>query len=162
MIKNIIPDSDEFAICDLSNPEHCDRLCEMVNSFITDPMGGGTALNDEQQQLLIKGLKSHPRSFVLFAIDNKNIIGFITVFINFSTFSAAPLMYIHAVFVEEAYRGKVWSVRMIDQITSIAKEKGCKKISLEVRKDNIRAQQVYKKLGFKESDTPMYYWVKKL
>ena len=162
MLDNIVIGSEEIEICDFTNPQHCERLCEMVNNFISDPMGYGEPLTDRNKLRLLDGLESHPSSLVLFASDNDKIVGFVTVFILFSTFIAAPVMNIHDVFVEKDHRHAGWAEKMLNEVIKIAEQKRCGKVTLEVRKDNTGAQNLYKKLGFLESDSPMYFWVKEL
>ena len=62
--------------------------------------------------------------------------------------------------IENKYRKKGKTGSLINQLINIAKENRCKKITLEVRKDNAKAQSLYTKLGFSESSNPMYFWNK--
>ena len=157
MIDGITTDIEGIEVCDFTNPYHCGRLCEMVNNFILDPMGFGKPLSDRKKLHLLDGLESHPMSIVLLAVEGEKVVGFVSAFINFSTFLAAPVMNVHDIFVENEYRRNGWSVKLFNQLIRIAQTKRCAKITLEVRKDNTYAQHLYLQLGFHESDSPMFF-----
>ena len=50
----------EFLEADFANPLHCAGIVEVLNSYTTDPVGGGKPLSLEVQQRLIPGLRNHP------------------------------------------------------------------------------------------------------
>jgi ribosomal protein S18 acetylase RimI-like enzyme len=81
---------------------------------------------------------------------------------NFSTFLCAPCINIHDIFIKKEFRRKGLAKKLINGIEEIAKNNGCKKITLEVRKDNAPAQNLYASFGFCEGQTPMYFYVKRL
>ncbi len=154
------PSSASFLLCDFTNPYHCKRLCEMVNSYISDPMGGGQIVSERQKLYLLDGLESNPNCIVMLAVENVKIIGYVIAFINFSTFLVKPMMNIHDVYIEPEYRNNGWGRRMISQLIEIAERNKFGKLTLEVRKDNPTAQHTYTKLGFQEGDTPMYFYTR--
>ena len=149
-----------FVYCSFSNPYHCTRLAELMNQYITDPMGGGEPLTKRQQLHLVDGLANHPSSFVLFACHSDEIVGLATCFINFSTFKVRPYINVHDIVVDTAYRGKGVGRAIMVHIEEIAREKKYCKVNLEVREDNIAAQALYKSFGFEDSKPPMWFWTK--
>ena len=56
--------------------------------------------------------------------------------------------YISVIVVDEKYRNQGIGTLLLNYAVEIAKEKGCKKIVLDVDKDNETAQSLYKKFGF--------------
>jgi len=56
--------------------------------------------------------------------------------------------YISVIVVDKQYRNRGIGAYLLKETIMIAKEKGCKKIVLDVDKDNITAQSLYKKFGF--------------
>ena len=56
--------------------------------------------------------------------------------------------YISVIIVDRKHRNMGIGAFMLQEAVSIAKEKGCKKIVLDVDKDNLIAQSLYKKFGF--------------
>jgi ribosomal protein S18 acetylase RimI-like enzyme len=152
----------QFVYCDFSNPYHCRRLAELINEYIADPMGGGRKLTKQEQLYLIDGLANHPSGFVLFACHTDTIVGLATCFINFSTFKVRPYINIHDIIIEKKYRGKGIGEKLLLQLEKIALKKNYCKINLEVRNDNLVAQNLYKKMGFTECTPPMWFWTKDL
>ncbi|HEX2934220.1 MAG TPA: GNAT family N-acetyltransferase [Bacteroidales bacterium] len=156
------PNNVEFTFCDFANSHHCDKLLELLNCYINDPMGGGIPLDQQKGLQLIAGLKAHPASFVLFVLLNNEIAGLATCFVNFSTFKASPYINIHDIIVKKEMRGSGLGKALLHKITSIATEKNYCKVTLEVREDNTNAKTLYQSLGFKDTEPPMHFWTKML
>jgi ribosomal protein S18 acetylase RimI-like enzyme len=151
-----------FSFCDFSNEEHCGKLAALINQYIMDPMGGGTPQSPLQQIRLVDGLANHPSSFVLFILNNQQILGLATCFINFSTFKAKPFINIHDLIIDHNFRSKGFGKILLQRIESIAKDRKYCKITLEVRDDNRAAKNLYSNLGFKDSQPKMNFWTKEL
>jgi GNAT superfamily N-acetyltransferase len=161
-IKKLIKMS-EITICDYSNPAHIQAVALLINAYIADEMGGGNLLSQEEQQRLIEGLSNHPKSIVLLAHEATDVFtGLLTAFENFSTFTVSPMINIHDVFVFKEHRGKGVGRQLMNAIIDEAKKRKCSRITLEVRKDNINAQALYRSLGFEEVEQGMFYWRKYL
>lgn len=60
--------------------------------------------------------------------------------------------------VHPKYRKKGIGTKLIEQLLVDAKERGLKKLFLEVRQSNVPAQKIYKKLGFKVIDRRREYY----
>jgi ribosomal protein S18 acetylase RimI-like enzyme len=125
-------------------------------------MGGGTTLTYEQEFQLINGLRQHPTAITLLAQHNNILCGMVVAFQNFSTFTTHPMINIHDIIVLPKYRGKGIGKLLLNTLIDKAVQLNCSRITLEVRHDNINAQQLYKKLGFKDPIPPMYFWRKEL
>lgn len=156
------PNSATFCFCDYNNVSHCNKLTELINQYITDPMGGGEPLDVCKGQELLAGLRTHPASFVLFVLCNNEIAGLATCFINFSTFKAQPYLNIHDVIVKNEMRGKGLGKALLNKITEIAVDRNYCKITLEVREDNVNAKALYQSLGFKDTEPLMHFWTKSI
>jgi ribosomal protein S18 acetylase RimI-like enzyme len=83
-------------------------------------------------------------------------------FINFVTFAAQPFINIHDIIVVPKARGIGVGRALMEAIIKKANELNCAKITLEVREDNHLAQNLYKKLGFKDGEPKMLFWTKYL
>lgn len=153
----------EFEFCDFTNPDHLTRFAELINHYMLDPMGGcEQPLTKLQQLRMVDGLCNHPKAFVLFLIFENDIAGLATCFENFSTFKAKPYINIHDIVVDSKYRGKGFGKMLMEEITNIANERKCCKVTLEVREDNFKAQTMYIDLGFGECKPRMHFWAKNL
>jgi len=148
--------------CDYSNLEHRKALTILINEYIRDEMGGGTLLSEQKQIDLVEGLKNHPKTIVFLAETQGVFIGMLTAFENFSTFTARPMMNIHDVMVLETYRKKGVGRSLMNALIEEAGKRNCSRVTLEVRKDNLPAQKLYRDLGFHELEPDMFYWRKYL
>jgi ribosomal protein S18 acetylase RimI-like enzyme len=151
-----------FEFCDYENPVHLTALVDLLNHYMTDPMGEAPPLDKIQQLRLVDGLASHPSALVLFVLQEKEIAGLATCFINFSTFNVKPYLYIHDIIVYNQLRGKGLGKALLEKLIELSTERGYCKITLEVREDNFQAQGLYYRLGFEECTPGMLFWTKKL
>lgn len=152
----------EIIECDFLDPLHRKKLVELMNEYISDEMGGGELIRGEKILNLIAGLQSHPSKLILFAKINGQIIGLTNCFINFGTFAAQPFINIHDIIINQQFRGIGVGRALMNRIVKRANEIGCAKVTLEVREDNYRAQELYKSIGFGECRPKMLYWTKTL
>jgi ribosomal protein S18 acetylase RimI-like enzyme len=148
--------------CDFTNQAHCETLADLMNAYITDPMGGGQPYTHVQRKQLIEGLKNHPSCLVLFVAADKKIVGLANCFINFATFSLKPFINVHDVIVLQEFRGTGAGRKLMEGVIKNAKKMGCSKITLEVREDNMAARKLYNSLDFKECEPVHFFWTKYL
>jgi len=148
--------------CDFDDHEHTQQVKILMNEYITDPMGGSKPLNEKEQDMLIVGLKNTPGTITLLAKSGEQYAGLLNAFVHFSTFAVNPMINIHDVIVKKEFRGQGIGRAMMDEIVKIAYEIGCSKLTLEVREDNVVAQNLYKDMGFRNGSPPMMFWTKKL
>ncbi len=73
------------------------------------------------------------------------LIGFVAYYMKSPT-----LGFLNFVVVDPAFRGKRYAEQMVQHAVDDMIKRGAKKITLLTRPSNIRARQVYKRLGFKE------------
>ncbi|NJK87618.1 MAG: GNAT family N-acetyltransferase [Bacteroidales bacterium] len=149
-----------FTFCDFSNPVHQITFLDLLNHYMTDPMGGCEPMKPDLQKLLISGISKHPASFILFIENEVEPIGMAVCFINFSTFKAKPYINVHDLIVRNTYRGKGVGRKLLQQVIAIAEERDYCKVTLEVRDDNHNAKHLYKSLGFNDTEPVMHFWTR--
>lgn len=133
---------------DYKNQQHATDLCNLLDIYAQDPMGGATPLTEYTKQNLAKELSKLDNAFsVLCYVDDKPA-GLINCFVGFSTFKCKPLIYIHDIVVVAGHRGLGLSQKMLNEVEKIAIDKGCCKLTLEVLEGNIVAKNAYEKFGF--------------
>lgn len=147
---------------DYDNLDHQHAIIELLDMYSQDPMGSAAPLEEASRLRLVEGLRAHPRSLVLLAYAGETAVGILTAFEGFSTFAALPLLNIHDIAVRPEYRGCGIGQSLLQAVESIAVERGCCKLTLEVRKDNQTAQQLYRRFGFGEGEAAMEFWSKPL
>jgi ribosomal protein S18 acetylase RimI-like enzyme len=148
--------------CDYSDPEHLKAITSLINAYIDDEMGGGKPLSQIEQLRLVEGLNNHPKSIVFLAETEGVFAGLLTAFENFSTFTVKPMVNIHDIIVLNEHRGKGIGRQLMNALINEARNRGSSRVTLEVRKDNEKAQALYKSLEFEETDPEMFYWRKYL
>ena len=152
---------------DLNNRVHQDAILLLLNTYAADPMGRGKPLTDDVQRDLIDRLKAHPTTLVLLAFEGQRAIGVAVCFRGFSTFAARPLLNVHDLAVLPESRGQGIGRLLLERTHHRATELGCCKVTLEVREDNLRAQGLYRSLGYGEGNgdgesVGMLFWTKDL
>ena len=156
-----------LTFADLTNPAHQKDMLSLLSQYATDIMGGGEDLSGDVKNQLIGELQKRPSSVILLAYESTLPIGLAICFEGFSTFYAKPLLNIHDFVVSQSHRGRGIARLMLDKLESLARERNCCKLTLEVLEGNVRAQKVYRDFGFSsyvldEKMGRALFWDKKL
>lgn len=107
------------------------------------------------EDTLNKSLFKDPKGpEVLIAEENKNPVGFVLFFHNFSTFLGRKGIYIEDLYITPECRGKGYGEKILHTIYRIAKERNCGRVEWWVLDWNERAINFYKKIGA----VPMSDW----
>ena len=146
---------------DLTNPVHAEALVDLLDGYAADPMGGAQRLDPATRAAIVPGLAEHPTSLVFLARLNGQFIGAAVCFTGFSTFRAKPLINIHDLTVKKDFRRCGAGGRLLAAVVEAGREKGCCKITLEVRQDNSNARRLYARQGFGGSQNRQYLFLEK-
>ncbi len=138
----------EIVTADYTNPKHTAAIPMLLDAYASDPMGGGTPLDEAVKRNLVHELSKRPHAFSILAYADGEPAGLVNCFEGFSTFACKPLVNIHDITVLGKYRGLGISQKLLEKVEEIAISKGCCKITLEVLGNNAVAQGAYKKFGF--------------
>jgi GNAT superfamily N-acetyltransferase len=133
---------------DCADPRDATAILDVLNSYATEPVGGGRPLSADVRERLVPGLRSRPNALVLLAFTARRPVGIAVCFFGFSTFHARPLLNIHDLAVVPEYRGQGIGRALLGEAERRAVSGGCCKLTLEVRDDNIRARSLYQRVGF--------------
>ncbi|WP_428102649.1 N-acetyltransferase family protein [Candidatus Rariloculus sp.] len=133
---------------DLTSSADAHGIIEVLDSYASDPIGDGEPLSEAVRERLIPALRDHPTTLVLLAVLDGRPIGVAACFFGFSTFRARPLLNIHDLAVLPEYRGNGIGRLLLGDAEKRARQRGCCKLTLEVRTDNNRARKLYERLGF--------------
>lgn len=146
----------------LNKKEHVEHFLRLTSAFMSDKMGGNITWTNEERDKVVVDMKNHPCAILLFAIVKGEFAGICTCFFAYSTFLAKPLLNIHDIYIEESLRGNGLGKKLIKAVEDVAAINKCGKITLEVRKDNLNARDLYKSQGFTEAPSSKLFWVKKI
>lgn len=159
--------TEEITSADLSLPSHAAAIVHLLNEYAKDEMGGGAELSEFVKSNLAAELRKRQGAHVVLAFINGAPVGMAVCFEGFSTFACKPLLNIHDLIVDQSYRGRGLSKRLLTKTEELAMRLGCCKLTLEVLEGNAVAQAAYKASGFAgyELDPKMgkaMFWQKKL
>lgn len=135
---------------DYDDPVHRDGILDVIDSYASDPIGGGEPLADEIRDGLVDSLRDFPTSRVLLAFMDGTPVGAAICFTGFSTFAARPLLNVHDLAVLPAWRGKGVGRALLAGAEERARRDGFCKLTLEVQEDNLRARGLYGSFGFED------------
>jgi ribosomal protein S18 acetylase RimI-like enzyme len=139
----------KITTADMSDPVHAVALVQLLDLYAYDPMGGGAGLSAYAREHLPEAIGKRENVNVILAFEEERQAGLIVCIEGFSTFSCRPLMNIHDVIVAPEFRGRGISTRMLKAVETLARERGCCKLTLEVLEGNRIARAAYEKFGFK-------------
>jgi len=142
----------------LNDSEHAQAVIDLMEAYMSDPMGDARVFGEKENIALIDGLKRQPNALIFLAKQHSGYIGLCNSFVNFGTFAAKQFINIHDIIVTKEARGNGTGRLLIEAVIEEAKQLGCAKVTLEVRNDNKIAQKLYKELGFGECAPPMHFW----
>ncbi len=151
----------EIIQANLDNPKHAADIVKIVDLFARDPMGQDEALEEEVRVDMIAEMKKIPTTMTYMAYLEGKVLGIVTCFIGFSTFTASKTFKIHDVAVHPDARGMGIGTLMLNKIEKEAEEMGCSKITLEVRTDN-PAKNLYEREGFEYGEPKWWFMTKEL
>src|SRR5262245_36641587 len=143
----------EIVEADLTLAEHQRAVCEMIDAYARDPMGGGQPLAADVCERLIPELREHPTTVILLAFDGTRPVGIAACFRGFSTFAARPLLNLHDLAVIPEYRRRGVGRQLLEAVEEKARALGCSKVTLEVLEAN-PARVLYEAMGYA---SPEYY-----
>ncbi len=138
----------EIRAAQYTNPVDREALLALLDTYACDPMGGGEPLSEAVKARLCDALGEMTGARTWLAWQDDQPIGLLNAFLGFSTFKAAPLLNIHDLMVESAWRGQGVGRALLAQAQREAERMGCCKLTLEVLSGNRRAKQVYALFGF--------------
>jgi ribosomal protein S18 acetylase RimI-like enzyme len=145
-------------LANLSDPAHQAAIIALLDMYCRDNFGDGKPLSEYSRQNLIPGLVKHGGARVYLAYEGDEAIGLAICLVGFSSFRAKPLVNIHDIAVSPSARGKGVGRQLLDVIEKDARSLGCCKVTLEVRSDNSRAKELYRRVGFKPSEPETLFW----
>ena len=124
-------------------------LCELLDHYAQDAMGGGAPIAPQALARLCDELAKRPFAFSFIAWQGNEPVGLVNCFEGFSTFKAQPLVNIHDVVVVNGKRGQGIAQALMKAVETEAAARGACKLTLEVLSGNAVALQSYERFGFK-------------
>jgi ribosomal protein S18 acetylase RimI-like enzyme len=151
-------------LADLHNAADARWIVELLDMYCRDPFGDGVPLSATARENLIPGLLKHGGARVYLAFDEAqpDPLGVAICLLGFSSFKGTALLNIHDIAVAPQARGKGIGAALLNFLEADAKALGCCKVTMEVRSDNTRAQELYQRIGYHGSEPETWFWSKGL
>lgn len=140
----------EIREADFADAVHAQGIVDVLDSYATDPVGGGKPLGPDVRDRIVPALRSHPGALVLLAFAEARPVGVAICFRGLSTFQALPLLNVHDLAVLPALRGKGVGHALLSEVERRARRDHCCKLTLEVQEDNAPARSLYERFGFSD------------
>lgn len=142
----------ELIIADYQNPDHARDLGFLLAAYAQDEAINGKPLPPEIPASLASKLAEIPHALSLLCYVDGKPAAFANCFFGFSTFKCQPLLNIHDIAVHPDFRRRGLSKLLLAEIETIAREKSCCKVTLEVLSHNEPAKAAYLQAGFSSYD----------
>jgi len=143
-----LADQLTIARVDYADQGQGDDLFRLLDSYARDPAGGGQPLDPAKREALLSGLAATPGAFSLLASIDGVGVGLANCFTAFSSFAARPLVNIHDIVVDPAFRRRGIARALFAAIEDEARARGAAKVTLEVLTGNVAAKALYQSLGY--------------
>ncbi len=140
----------EIVRADLTNVDHQNAVVAMMDAYASDPMGDGKPMSRFARANLINSLRNLPTTLIYHSLHKKEPRGMAVCFRGFSTFAAMPLINLHDLYIDVAWRGRGIGISLLDAVEREARDTGCCKLTLEVQENNTRARSIYDRFGFRQ------------
>jgi ribosomal protein S18 acetylase RimI-like enzyme len=114
--------------------------------------------NLEGANSFIKERLLNEDSVIFIAYDESNPVGFVQLYPTFSSVSMKKSWILNDLYVNASARKNGFGEKLINTAIEFAKETGAKGLLLETGQDNLNAQRLYEKIGFKKEEHYFYYF----
>jgi GNAT superfamily N-acetyltransferase len=99
-------------------------------------------------------LESGDGEFLLAVDDSGEAVGVCQIRFRWSVWTSAPDCWLEDLFVRESARRASFGRRLVEAAIERARERGCRRIELDVNEDNATALALYEACGFKLEPKP--------
>lgn len=106
----------------------------------------------------IKERLTNEESVIFIAFDGHDPIGIAQLFPSFSSVSMQRIWVLNDLYVKENVRGNGFGEKLIRKSIAFAEETDAKGLLLETADDNVKAQKLYKRIGFMRETNHFYFF----
>ena len=128
--------------------KHGEVLISLMRQYLRDIQGPDATLPSVLERSLPTEIAARPNIVTVLAFVDDVPAGFCIGIDSFSTFACKPVLNIHDMFAAPAFRGQGIGDALLEAMETIARGKGCCKLTLEVLEHNRRALKLYGRFGF--------------
>jgi ribosomal protein S18 acetylase RimI-like enzyme len=130
------------------------EVARLLTAYAHEALGG-EALDPQTATRAIELVAGSADAFVLLASVGTTNVGLAICLPSISTFAAAGVVNVHDLWVDREFRARGLGSELLRCVRREAEQRGCAKVTLEVREDNPGARRLYRRRGFRgEPGTP--------
>jgi ribosomal protein S18 acetylase RimI-like enzyme len=107
----------------------------------------------------IKNRLENEESVIFVAKINHEYVGFTQLYPTFSSISMKQAWILNDMFVDSKARNQGVGGKLLQKAKEFANQTGAKSITLETTPDNVGAQRLYEKSGYKKDDQFYHYYL---
>lgn len=134
-----------------AGPEEVDRLLGMIRAFYVED--GTIRYVPERLRPAILRLLGDPSLGRLWLIDAEYpAVGYLVAVWGYSLEWHGRDAFVDELYVEPAHRGRGIGSRALELAEEACREAGVRALHLEVERPNTRAQELYRRMGFRDHD----------
>ena len=130
----------------LASEEDLDHATRLITEFRA--WYGRQTPSEEEMRASVARIAAEDGEFLLAAVDDGEPAGVCQVRYRWSVWTSAPDCWIEDVFVNEGSRGIGLGRGLVEAAVVRARERGCRRIELDVDEANDPALSLYESLGF--------------
>ena len=125
-------------------------LFELMREFYRHE---GMAWDERAARAALRGVLADPSAGRGVLIEQDGAVaGYLVVCFGFSLEFQGRDAFVDELYVREAFRGRGLGTRALEVAADLCRENGVRALHLEVERRNTRAQEIYRKAGFRDRD----------
>ncbi|MCA1319359.1 GNAT family N-acetyltransferase [Bacillus tianshenii] len=101
---------------------------------------------------------SNEESVIFLAYEQEQAVGFTQLYPTFSSVQMKRTWVLNDLFVQEEYRGHGFGGQLVRQAIEFADSREAAGVLLETMPDNVNAQRLYERIGFKKEENYYYFY----
>ena len=140
------------------NISHLPRLSTIFNEYRIH-FGQPSDLNLSLNFLSERLTKNQAEIFVAIDEDSGDFMGFTLLYPMFSSLKAKSTWTLNDMFISEKYRKFGVATRLLESVKTFGLITKAEWITLKTGTENVKAQALYEKFGFKKDEGHFYYYL---
>ena len=145
-------------IIEQCNTSHLPKLAAIFDAYRVH-FGQPSDLNLSSIFLNDRITKNQAVIFVAIEEESGNFMGFTLLYPMFSSLKVNSTWTLNDMFISEKYRKFGVATRLLERVKAFGIETNAEWITLKTGTDNVKAQALYEKFGFKKDDGHFYYYL---
>jgi ribosomal protein S18 acetylase RimI-like enzyme len=101
---------------------------------------------------------SNEESVIFLAYDQEQAVGFTQLYPTFSSVQMKRTWVLNDLFVHEEHRGQRFGEQLVKKAIEFADSRDAAGVLLETMPDNVNAQRLYERIGFKKEENYFYFY----